>query len=279
MRLQVSGSPVRYWRGIHLLHSDISPSSQKVRILLSEKNIAWKSHELDLRKQQHTTPWFLAINPRGVVPVLVHNGDVHIESNEILEYVDSLPSDRVPFFPRRSDERSFVMEELAFQASLRFGTRALTIEFMPPQARFLTRGEALNDYRKNGIPDLSRDMEIAWWRKTAELGVSHERLVESYETHRDALRRLENRLRDHEWAYGTRISVLDIAWFTMVHQLKILGYALKQHPHLLSWYQRLLQRPAFQQVLQIKGPLKIMFPAYRLYRRMTGPRLEDLVAG
>jgi glutathione S-transferase len=82
MQLEIANSAVRNWRGIHLLHYDVSPCSQKVRILLNEKNLAWRSHHIDLGKHQHVTPWFLSINPRGVVPVLVHDGAVHVESND-----------------------------------------------------------------------------------------------------------------------------------------------------------------------------------------------------
>jgi glutathione S-transferase len=278
MQLEVSNEVVRNWRGVHLLHFDDSPSSQKVRILLNEKNIAWESHQVDLRQHQHVTPWFLSINPRGVVPVLVHDGVVHVESNDILEYADTLRSAFAPFFPKDTEGRNYVREELAYQSSLRLGTRALTVKFMPPQVRYLRNRKALDDYMNNGIPDLSRDMEIAWWRNTAYNGVSRKALVESLDSHRDALRSLERHLQDREWLYGNRISVLDIAWFTTIHRLKVLGYELSRHPYLLSWYHRLLQRPTFREELQIKGPLRIMVPAYRLYKRMTGSNLEDLIS-
>ncbi len=277
MQLNADKSAVRNWRGVHLLHFDASPCSQKVRILLDEKNIDWQSHHVDLRKHQHVTPWFLSINPRGVVPVLVHDGVVHVESSDIMEYVDALPSERASFFPRDSKERANVKEELAFQSSLRLGTRALTIKFMPGQKSFLHDRQALDDYRENGTPDLSRDMEIAWWQSTADNGLSRKTLIESFASHRDALRRLEDRLQDREWLHGKRISVLDIAWFTTVHRLKVLGYELSRHPYLLSYYQRLLLRPAFREEIQIKGPLKIIVPAYRLYSRLTGSRMENLV--
>ena len=278
MQLNVASSAVRNWRGVHLLHFDASSSSQKVRILLNEKNVKWESHHVDLRKHQHVTPLFLSINPQGVVPVLVHNGVVHIDCNDILAYVDTLPSERASFFPRAGEQRDLVMEELAYQSSLRLGTRALTVKYMPPQARYLRNRKALDDYRKNGIPDLSRDMEIAWWQRTADEGVSQKGLVESFAEHRAALRRLDHRLQDREWLHARRISVLDIAWFTTIHRLKVLGYELSRHPYLLSWYQRLLLRPTFQQELQIKGPLKIIVPAYRMYKRITGSKLEDLGA-
>jgi len=278
MQLEMTSKAVSNWRGIHLLHFDASSDSQKVRILLNEKNIDWESHHIDLGKNQHVTPWFLSVNPRGVVPVLVHDGAVHVESNDIMEYVDALPSARASFIPRESKKRAYVKKELAFQSSLRLSTRALTVEFMPPQTRHLSDRQALRDYRKNGTRDVTRDMEIAWWQNTADNGISRKTLIESFASHRWALRRLEDRLHAREWLYGKRISVLDIAWFTTIHRLKVLDYDMSRHPYLLSYYGRLLQRPAFREEIQIKGPLKIIVPAYRLYNRITGRKLENLVA-
>lgn len=274
---QVTNEEVKNWQGVHLLHFDASSCSQQVRILLNEKNIAWESHHVDLRKRQQVTPWFLSINPRGVVPVLVHDGVVHVESNDIMEQVDKLPSEQASFFPEVADARATVKEELAFQSSLRLGTRALTVKFMAPQAMYLKNRKVLDAYRKNGVPDLSRDMEIAWWQSAADNGLSPETLIESFAAHRDALRRLEDRLQNREWLHGDHISVLDIAWFTTIHRLKVLRYDLSRHPYLLSYYQHLLLRPAFREEMQIKGPLKIIVPAYRLYKRMTGRQLEDVV--
>lgn len=278
MQLKVANKAVSNWRGVHLLHFDSSSDSQKVRILLNEKKIDWESHPVDLRKNQHVTPWFLSINPHGVVPVLVHDGAVHVESDDIMEYVDALPSARASFFPREAKKHAYVKKELAFQSSLRLGARALTVEFMPPQTRHLNDRQALRDYRKNGTPNVTRDMEIAWWQSTADNGISRKTLIESFASHRSALRRLEDRLQSREWLYGKRISALDIAWFTTIHRLKVLGYEMTRHPYLVSYYERLLQRPAFREEIQIKGPLKIIVPAYRLYNRMTGRKLENLIA-
>jgi glutathione S-transferase len=38
---------------------------------------------------ENLTDHFLGINPRGLVPVLVHDGDVYIECNDILTYLES----------------------------------------------------------------------------------------------------------------------------------------------------------------------------------------------
>ena len=78
---QVATREVTTWRGLHLIHFQSSSCSQKVRVLLREKALDWVSHHVDLGREEHVSPWFLGINPRGVVPVLVHDGVVHVESD------------------------------------------------------------------------------------------------------------------------------------------------------------------------------------------------------
>src|SRR5580704_13795250 len=73
------------WKGVHVLHFMGSSCSQKLRIFLNLKGIPWQSHPIDLPAYENMQPWFLGINPRGLVPVLVHDGAVHIESNDIIQ--------------------------------------------------------------------------------------------------------------------------------------------------------------------------------------------------
>ena len=56
------------WKGVHVLHFSGSSCSQKLRIFLNLKGIAWESHLVDLPTNENFTPWFLGINPRGLVP-------------------------------------------------------------------------------------------------------------------------------------------------------------------------------------------------------------------
>ena len=76
------------WKGVHVLHFMGSSCSQKLRIFLNLKGIEWQSHIVDLFTNENFRPWFLGINPRGLVPVLVHDGAVHIESNDIIAYLE-----------------------------------------------------------------------------------------------------------------------------------------------------------------------------------------------
>ena len=79
---------------IELYHTAHSTCSQKVRLTLAEKGLVrgkdWIEHEIDLGKFQQLEPEYLKLNPNGVVPTFVHDGNVLIESSAILEYLDEV---------------------------------------------------------------------------------------------------------------------------------------------------------------------------------------------
>src|SRR5208282_6538350 len=61
---------------------------QKVRITLRAKNLDWEAIRVDLFKSEQYDPKYLKLNPKGVVPTLVHDGKPVIESTLICEYID-----------------------------------------------------------------------------------------------------------------------------------------------------------------------------------------------
>ena len=61
---------------------------QKVRITMRAKGLAWQAVNVDLFKAEQYDPEYLKLNPRGLVPTLVHDGMPVIESTLICEYVD-----------------------------------------------------------------------------------------------------------------------------------------------------------------------------------------------
>ena len=73
---------------LELYHNINSPyCAQKVRIALYEKDQAVKEHLLTLQGDQND-PAYMKLNPNGVVPTLVHDGNIITESSLILYYID-----------------------------------------------------------------------------------------------------------------------------------------------------------------------------------------------
>ena len=86
-----------------LYHNDKSTCSQKVRLVLAENNIAYKDRHIDLSAEENLSAAYLAINPNGVVPALVHDGVTIIESTVICEYLcEVFPDGGGPWMPREA---------------------------------------------------------------------------------------------------------------------------------------------------------------------------------
>ena len=75
---------------LELYHAGLTSCSKKARLCLVEKGLDYVSHYMNLREFVHHRPEYLAINPNGVVPSLVHDGVAIIESTFINEYIDEV---------------------------------------------------------------------------------------------------------------------------------------------------------------------------------------------
>ena len=91
---------------LKLYHGRTSVCSVKVRLAFAEKGVDFDSQILTLQGDQHD-PAYMKLNPNAVVPTLVHDDKVIIESTVIMHYVDDLFPDP-PLMPRDPYARSKV---------------------------------------------------------------------------------------------------------------------------------------------------------------------------
>ena len=134
------------WKGVHVLHFMGSSCSQKLRVFLNLKGIAWQSHPVDLPNYENMQPWFLGINPRGLVPVLVDDGAVHIESNDIIQYLEKkFPTPRL--IPAGHENEVAALLQARGQSASRLAHLELSFRFAPPGRQ---PAAALESYLANG---------------------------------------------------------------------------------------------------------------------------------
>jgi glutathione S-transferase len=75
-----------------LVSFDLCPYVQRAAIVLAEKGIPFDRVDIDL---DNKPDWFLAISPRGKVPLLKVDDDVLFESAAIVEYLDETQPPRL----------------------------------------------------------------------------------------------------------------------------------------------------------------------------------------
>jgi glutathione S-transferase len=268
------------WQGVHVLHFMGSSCSQKLRVYLNLKGIAWQSHPIDLPNYENMQPWFLGINPRGLVPVLVHDGAVHIESNDIIQYLEQkFPSPRL--IPAGYENE--VAALLRHEDNLHLDLRTLSFRFVfappgPPKP-----AAALESYLANGAgtvqgdKDHEKEIQIQFWRRAAEDGFTDERARYSAQKFRAEFDGLDMKLANGPYLMGQDLSVLDIAWLIYEHRLSLGGYPFARlHPHVHAWAEKLRAMPEFAKEI---GQLRHSPEQLDAVRRAQGGKTLETVAG
>jgi glutathione S-transferase len=125
---------------LKLYHGRTSVCSVKVRLALAEKGQSFESQVLTLRGDQFD-PEYMKLNPNAVVPTLIHDGKVIIESTVIIHYVDDtfddpslMPAD--PLARARVHMTAKLMDEFVHNSctALSFATANRThLERLSPQ--------------------------------------------------------------------------------------------------------------------------------------------------
>lgn len=83
-----------------LHHYALSSASFRVRIALNLKDLPYERVSLHLRRAEHRSPDFLALNPQGLVPALeLDDGTVLTQSLAIIECLDEIHPEP-PLLPR-----------------------------------------------------------------------------------------------------------------------------------------------------------------------------------
>ena len=229
--------------GLHLYHADMSNCSMRVRMTLEEKNLPWTSHHLDLRKKEAVTPEYFGIHPKGLVPTLVHDGVVHIESNEIIEYLDQTFPDP-PLQPESSEERNEMRDWL--QTATEIHVPAVkTLIYTRKIGKVLRKNEEEDaKYRS-----LQRDPELLAFHAaaTSGSGLPKENVDKAEATLFGLFDRVEAELSQHEWLVGDRFSLADISWVPLHFTLIGVDFPFNRYPHVSAWADAIRERPSFQE--------------------------------
>jgi len=245
-----------------LYHYDESLCSQMVRIALEEKNIDWTSHRVSLNEMavdaDNLKPEYLSVNPKGLVPTLVHNGTPVYDSWVIINYLDEArPDHGVSLTPRDADllaqMQAFTSEASLDEAkslgtSLGMATPALTL----PVLRHCIRQQPLFHfwwkYRKHPLT------ERRWGARMARLMPPPKSFTEkSITAVGRALAAIETTLtHGGDYLIGD-YSQADIMVAAHFHRLEdvALGSILTDEalPNIAHYWQRLQDRPAYQKAV------------------------------
>lgn len=228
-----------------LYHGWLSSASRRVRLCLAEKGMDYESVAIDMGRQEHHSPEFLAMNPNGVVPALeLAPGRFLHESSTICEYLDEIQ----PQPPLRPDD--------AYQRALMRNFVRWTDEHCLPHLLILNWSLALQPTASQWSDDelqarLARiptaERREAWLR-IARRPYTEEEKAKALEMLLRLPARMEQMLAEGPWLLGARYTLADIAAVPFMARLAELAPQAWQdpaHARVQAWWAAVQQRPAF----------------------------------
>ena len=278
-RSDIKTEEILDWKGIHLFHFSGSACSQKLRIFFNIKKINWNSHVINLIKQEQFSEWFLGINPRGLVPTLVHDGDVHIESNEIMAYLDDVYKDNKLFPIDLIDE---INKDLAFEDSLHHDLRRLTFRYIIPHALGKKNPSTIDAKEQfegtiQGKADENKSKEILFWKNHYQNGITDDEIIESANKFKNIYEDFDKTLKNQKYLKGDEFTVVDLAWYVSTKRLAMAGIPIEKYKNVQKWFSNLDNDENFKKEINIDMPIKIIAVAIKIINKIKRTYVTDLV--
>jgi glutathione S-transferase len=230
-----------------LYHHGSSVCAAKARFAINEKGVPWNGVYLDILKGDQFDAEYMKLNPKAVVPTLVHDGKVIVESTVIAEYIDEVFPEP-PLKPATAYGR----------AKMRLWTKAVDedvhpacgeVTFVSCHRHILKRLPPVElEQFLNSTPPLS--VTPLWHerkKQLVKLGFQTPGVAEKFRLYDRYLQKMEDALADGPWLAGDTFSLADVGMAPYVNRLDMLGMAAMwaRRPRVTDWYERLKARPTF----------------------------------
>ena len=228
-----------------LYNAPHSTCSQKVRICLAEKDLAFEDIRLDLGKNKdHLKPEYLKLNPNGVVPTLIDDGQVIIDSSVICEYLD----ERYPAIRLSPND---AVGRAKMRAWMRYFEEVPTAAVRVPSFNmgFLPRFAGLDRARFEAEQADIRPIRKHFYRRMGTTGFKRAEVEAALEQISNTCARMDAALAHGPWLLGAQYTLADIVVTPSIDRMADLGYSgiwTEKYPRVTDWYARVQARPAFQ---------------------------------
>lgn len=247
--------------------------TQKVFLTLIEKELRWTSEYIDLFNNEQYRPDYLKLNPKGVVPTLMHDGNAIIESTLICEYLDqTFPTP--PLVPASAYARSQMrrwskhIDEGVFEATREISFSAMFRDKM----RGMTQEQRDGRFRNIGDPGRRTRMI-----STYEQGCDSPFVEQGIFAFEKMFGEMEECLSDgRPWLVGGDFTLADInvmPFAARLNYLNLLDVWIGDRAGVRAWWDRARSRPSFADAIA-----KLLLREQSEAMASSGSRIRDKIA-
>jgi len=242
-----------------LYNAPQSTCSQRVRFVLNAKGLPYEEKKLDLLAGDQLDPVYLALNPNGVVPTLVHDGAVVIDSSVIIEYLDEISPAPENFTPAAPAERA------RMRALMRF------IDEMPAAAvrvptfnlAFLPRFAAMSEEEFLAFAE-SKPLRKEFMLAMGQTGFPQKEMDASMDRLRRTVVRMDAEIEKSggPWLLGREISLADVSVMPVIVRLADLRQQKlwEDKSSIARWLEEIRAQPAYSMTYYRGTHLTELYP-------------------
>lgn len=238
---------------LELYHHGSSVCAAKVRFALAEKKLDWQGHYIDILKGEQFQEVYLKINPKAVVPSLIHDGRIINESTVICEYLEETFPDN-PIFPRDPYERHGVrLWTKAVDEDLHPACGAVTFAISHRHTVMRLGKEKLEEFLSSTPAQSVTSDWKTQKREWVEKGLDSPGAAAKLELYDRYLKKMEEALRTSEWLVGDTFGIADISLAPYVNRLAMMSmsglWENGRLPGVADWFARLSAKQNFRSAL------------------------------
>lgn len=228
-----------------LYNAPQSTCSQRVRFALHAKGQEFTEHKLDLFAGDQLKPDYLAINPNGVVPALVHGDTPVVDSAVILEYLEDILPDVVPLRPTNAAHAA------QMRAMMRFIDEVPTAAIRVPSYNlaFLPHFQSMSEVEFQALAD-SKPLRREFLMKMGRTGFPETDMEEALGRLQRGVDRMAEWLKQSggPWIMGKDLSLADIAIMPVIVRLDDinLNHMWDDKPKIEGWLDRIRDQDSFK---------------------------------
>ncbi|EDW18618.1 ganglioside-induced differentiation-associated protein 1 isoform X1 [Drosophila mojavensis] len=256
--------------------------SQKVLLVLYEKNIDFTPYVVDLCNGEQYSSWFLNLNPKGDVPVLQDGAFIIPNSPQIINYVESkFRGERHPTLkPYRPDSLEYDKMSTFERAFTRLPVGALSLGSfihddlkLSPKAPFigpvrqscLKNNDKVMDMLRRSMDETDSTICLSALKQKLDIQVRRRNLVASrsdFQRVLDAVRNvllfveqeLSKQTPRKEWLTGDELTQADVSLGLLLQRLYQLGFenyywGYGKLPLVEGFFLRFKQRPSYHKLM------------------------------
>lgn len=241
---------------LKLYHYDRSTAAQRVRLGLEEKGLEWESVIVDtaMGDASQRPDNFHEFNPKGLIPLLDHDGFIIPESTLILEYLDDVFRDHKSLSPGTAQGRARMKLWMRkIDDGIHVASRTIGVCIVNRHFYKEAETKTIADYYKKMRDETRKSND----KINTELGLESPLLKPSLQAFKNLFMEMDNHLAEQAWLAGDKFSLADISlvvYLTRLTSFQMAPLWVEQR-HLSNWFDRIKNFKSYKKAVDDWGDI------------------------